>query len=286
MTRPLPAQQAQWARLVAALDAGRLAHALLLAGPRDTGKTEFAHALASYLLCEAAPAQRPCGECRSCVQLAAGVHPNLLRLAPAEDKRDIAMDDIRDAIERLYLSSHYGQAKVCIIDPADALNVNGLNALLKTVEEPPANTHLLFVAERWRLLPPTLRSRCQIVRFARPAREAAPDPEAQAARAEWGRALADALEGRLSLRIAQGLKRDAARAGLEIWLQAGTRWLERLLVPGRDGKPAPRGATAPVLQQLLDDTLAALRALDRNGNPTLLVESIMIRVSQRAASGR
>jgi DNA polymerase-3 subunit delta' len=280
------AQQEHWGRVTASIAAGRLPHALLLAGPRDAGKSEFADALAAQLLCEAAAAARPCGQCRSCVQLAAGVHPNLLRLAPREDKRDIAIDDIRDTLARLHLSSHYGQAKLAIVDPADTLNENGANALLKTIEEPPPRTHVVFVAERWRTLPATLRSRCQILRFARPAQEPRPDPEAQAARAEWGRALADALEGRLSLRIAQGLKRDAAKAGLEIWLQAGTRWLERLLAPGRAGKPAPAGATPRALQELLVETLEALRALDRNGNPTLLVESIMIRLSQRAARGR
>jgi DNA polymerase-3 subunit delta' len=279
-----PAAQAHWHRLTAAAAAGRLAHALLLAGPREADKSAFAHKLASWLLCEGTAAQKPCGECRSCVQLAAGVHPNLLRLAPPEDKRDIAIEDIRAALERLHLSSHYGQAKVALIDPADALNVNGVNALLKTVEEPPANTHLIFVAELWRTLPPTLRSRCQILRFPRPAEERS-DAELQALRADWGRALADAIEGRLSLRIAQGLKRDGARAGLEIWLQAGTRWLERLLAPGRPGKPAPRGATVAALEALLADVLEGLRVLDR-ASPTLLVESIMIRLSQRAAASR
>lgn len=283
MSRPA-AHEAHWRRLVAAAAAGRLAHALLLAGPRGAGKSEFANALAGWLLCEAEPAQRPCGTCRSCVQVAAGGHPNLLRLAPQEDKRDIAIEDIRDTVARLHLSSHYGQAKIALVDPADALNVNGVNALLKTVEEPPPRTHVVFVAELWRTLPPTLRSRCQILRFPRPAEER-PDPGAHALRAEWGRALADAIEGRLSLRIAQGLKRDAARAGLEVWLHAGTRWLERLLAPGRPGKPAPRGATAPVLQALLDDVLEALRVIDR-ASPTLLVESIMIRLSQRAAASR
>ena len=283
MTLP-PAQQAHWNRLTAAAAAGRLPHALLLAGPREAGKSEFAHALAAWLLCEAAPAQRACGQCRGCVQVAAGVHPNLLRLAPPEDKRDIAIEDIREAIARLHLSSHYGLAKVALIDPADALNVSGVNALLKTVEEPPPQTHLVFVAELWRTLPPTLRSRCQILRFARPVEERN-DADVQALRVEWGRALADAIEGRLSLRIAQGLKRDAARAGLEVWLQAGTRWLERLLAPGRPGKPAPRGANVAALQGLLDDVVEGLRVLDR-GSPTLLVESIMIRLSQRTAASR
>jgi len=271
-------QAERWKQVLGAHAAGRLAHALLLAGPRGAGKGHFAAGLAGFLLCEAPePGRRQCGECRSCVQIAAGVHPNLMRLQPAEDKRDIAIDDVRALLDRLHLSSHYGQAKLAIIEPADALNASGVNALLKTVEEPPPATHLLFVSERWRALPATLRSRCQILRFARPRAVAAAGEEA----GEWGRALADACEGNLqSLRLAQGLKRDTAQQALETWLQMATGWLRALADPGKGPAP-PRGLSAEAAGRLLDDTLEALRALERSGNPSLLVESIMIRQSQR-----
>lgn len=283
---PMPWQRERWSQITGAIADGRLAHALLLAGPRGAGKGHFARGLASYLLCEATAGAKPCGECRSCVQIAAGVHPNLLRLAPAEDKRDIAIDDIRDVLERLHLSSHYGQAKIAVIDPADALNLSGANALLKTVEEPPANTHLVFVAERWRALPATLRSRCQILRFPpAPAGAVAADPAIVAERVEWGRALAEILGGSLSLKIAQGLKRDQAQAGIEYWLHAATGWLRQLLAGGASSA-VPKGASVPALQQLLADCVEALRSLRRNGSPTLLVESIMIRLSQRTPQGR
>jgi DNA polymerase III subunit delta' len=325
---PLPWQGERWGRIAAAIDGGRLAHALLLAGPRGVGKRHLAHGLAARLLCEAPPGHKPCGECRSCLQLAAGSQPNALVLSPdgllccaldparregaiplwQPDKdsarRDIAVDGIRELIARLALAGHYGQSKVAIIEPADGLNPAGANALLKTIEEPPPATHLVLVSERWRALPATLRSRCQILRLAPPPAAAAlawlrqrhpglPEaalrplartPLLEPATAEaaethqaWGRALADALEGRPSLRIAQGLKRGDAQRGLELWLAEGTARLR-----ADHGRP---GAAA-LLQQLLDDTLEALRALDRNGNPTLLVESIMIRLSQRAAGGR
>lgn len=313
--QPLPWQQDRWQRVIEAVAAERLGHALLLAGPRGVGKGHFAHGLAGYLLCEGA--QKPCGECRSCVQLAAGVHPNLLRLAPAEDKRDIAIDDIRALLERVTLSSHYGQAKVVIVEPADALNASGVNALLKTIEEPPPRTHVLFVAERWCALPPTLRSRCQILRFAPPPapqalawlkaqHPAATEPalrpllrapllaaarlEAEAAerREEWGRALLELLEGRVTpLRLTQGLKREAAQAALEQWLTQASGALASTLVPERAaGAALPRGARPEVLQRLLDDLVEGLRALERNASPALLVESIMIRLSERAAAGR
>lgn len=272
---PHPWQQERWNQIRAAHAAGRLAHALLLAGPRGTGKDHFAAGVAWYLLCESpGTGSRPCGACRSCAQLAAGTHPNLMRLAPAADKRDIAIDDVRDLLDRLHLSSHYGQAKVAIVAPADTLNAGGVNALLKTVEEPPPATHILFVSERWRALPATLRSRCQLVRFARPRQAGAEATD------EWSRALADACEGRLGgLRLAQGLKRDGAQQALEAWLRTGTAWLRALSTGG--GPAPPRGVGAESLTRLLDDTLEALRALERNGNPSLLVESIIIRASQR-----
>ena len=280
MSRWMPQawQQERWQQVRRAHADGRLAHALLLAGPRAAAADHFATGLATWLLCEAADAARkPCGECRSCVQVAAGSHPNLMRLAPAEDKRDIAIDDVRDLLDRLHLSSHYGQSKVAIVSPADALNASGVNALLKTVEEPPPATHVLFVAERWRALPATLRSRCQILRFA-PPRLWAPEGEGAA---EWSRALADAAEGKLqALRIASGLKRDAAQFGLETWLHVATGWLRAQAAPGR-GAPPPRGLAPDAVARLCDDTLEALRALERNGNPSLLVESIIIRLSQR-----
>jgi DNA polymerase-3 subunit delta' len=271
---PQPWQQERWQQIRAAHAAGRLAHALLLAGPRGIGKEQFAHGLASFLLCEGG-GSRPCGACRSCAQLAAGTHPNLMRLAPAEDKRDIAIDDVRDLLDRLHLSAHYGQAKVAIVAPADTLNANGVNALLKTIEEPPPATHILLVAERWRALPATLRSRCQIVRFARPRAADAEAPD------EWGRALAEACEGRLQgLRLAQGLKREGAQQALESWLRTAAAWLRALGAPGRGPAP-PRGVGADAVGRLIDDVIEALRALERNGNPSLLVESIIIRASQR-----
>lgn len=279
---PQAAHAAHWARLLAVRSAGRLAHAVLLAGPRGTGKGHFAEGFARLMLCESPQtAQRPCGACRSCIQVNAGAHPNLMRLQPAEDKRDIAIDDVRDLLDRLHLSSHYGQAKIAIVEPADALNAGGINALLKTLEEPPPATHIVLVSERWRALPPTLRSRCQILRFAR---SVALKPAEDAG--EWGRALTEAAEGRMqALRIAQGLKRDDAQRGLETWLHTATGWL-RALAGAEPAAAPPRGLRPETAAGLLDDIVEALRALERNGNPALLVESIMIRLSRRASSAR
>lgn len=306
---PLPWQMTAWNQALHAVASNRLAHALLLAGPRGVGKGYFAQGLASFLLCESPSAAKPCGACRSCVQIAAGFHPNLLRLQPAEDRRDIAIGDVRELLDRLHLSSHYGQAKIAIVEPADALNSSGVNALLKTVEEPPPETHLLFVAERWRALPATLRSRCWILRFAPPPADQAlawlqsrhpdakaealqpllrmplraaqrPEQEATESRTAWASALAELAEGRMdALKLAQGIKREEAQVALEGWLGLAADWLARLLAPAArgNGVPLPKNATAGSVQRLLDDTFEGLRGLERNANPVLMLEWIMIR---------
>lgn len=268
---------------MAQADAGRLPHALLLAGPRGTGKLAFARAMAAHLACEApAGAQKPCGSCRGCIQREAGTHPNLMVLAPAEDKRDIAIDDIRDLLARLSLSAHYGGRKIAIVAPADALNIAGINALLKTIEEPPPATHVVLVAERWRALPATLRSRCQILRFA-PARgePAAAEGESDA---QWARALAELAQGRFApLALVQGYKRDDAQRVLEAFLHVGARWLKGLVVPGQArASGVPPQVTAAAIEALIDQALEGLKALDRV-SAVLVLESIMIRWAGRTA---
>ncbi len=268
---------AHWQRVMTQLAEGRLPHALLLAGPRGAGKLAFAQTLAAHLVCEAAAgASKPCGECRGCTQRLAGTHPNLMRLAPAEDKRDISIDDIRDLLGRLTLSAHYGGYKIAIVAPADALNASGANALLKTIEEPPAKTHILLVSERWRALPATLRSRCQILRFALSRQVVEPAPAEDVA--QWERAFAELGQGRFSpLQRVAGFKRDQAQEVLERFLRLGGGWLQALTVPGAGGKVLPPNATTESVQRLIDDSLEGLRALERNASPVLLLESIMIR---------
>lgn len=295
-TPPLPWQAERWAQVLGNLEAGRLGQALLLAGPRGVGKRSFAAKLAAVLLCEA-PSGKPCGSCRSCVQREAGSHPNLMRLQPAEDKRDIAIEDVRDLQQRLQLSSHYGQSKVAIIAPADALNANGVNALLKTIEEPPAGTHLVLVSERWRALPPTLRSRCQMLRFAPPPRaaalaylkqrfpaatDAALEPWLRAPLAApeeleespWDAALGELRRGSLEpLKLTERkLSREDARAALERWMAQAARNLREAQL----GRAAV--GPGPALVRLVDDCIEGLRALqENNASPALTLESVMIR---------
>jgi DNA polymerase-3 subunit delta' len=175
MSKPLqllPWQAPLWQLVSQAIKQERLAHALLLCGLRGTGKRSFAQLLAAALWCRAPKAQGlPCGQCDSCRQVQSEAHPGYSVLRPEEGKRDISIEAVRVLCERLSMTSHDGRSKVAIIDPADLLNRNGVNALLKTIEEPPPRSHLLLISERPLALLPTLRSRCQQLRFAIPGRD-------------------------------------------------------------------------------------------------------------------
>ncbi len=170
MNGPLPWQQAQWEKLLARIMQGRLPHALLLSGRRGIGKHHFAVQLAELLLCSENQAE-PCGRCKGCRLIAAGTHPDLKQIEPPEDKQIIGVDQIRELTHYLSLTALCGGYRVVLIDPADRMNANAANSLLKTLEEPPANTSLLLMSDRPSALPATIRSRCQVISFERPARD-------------------------------------------------------------------------------------------------------------------
>lgn len=158
-----------------------LPHALLIAGPRGMGKRTLALNFARALLCEAPRTDGlACGACASCGYVAAGQHPDfqLLELFEVEDDEikpvtEIKIWRIRALTEWAFLSGHRGRAKVAVIAPAEALNTEAANALLKTLEEPPPGTYLLLVAHQPGRVPPTLTSRCRRFPAPRPDTETA-----------------------------------------------------------------------------------------------------------------
>lgn len=170
---PMPWQGEQWQQMTRLVSRGQMSHAWLFVGAQGIGKRQFVRALTAFILCESRQ-HHACGQCRSCLQTIAGHHPNAIYLQREIDdksgkqKRDISIEQVRDLNERLAISSHYGQSKVAVIDPADALNQSSVNALLKTIEEPSAGSHLLLISERSQALAATLRSRCQRLRFSVP----------------------------------------------------------------------------------------------------------------------
>jgi len=158
----------------AALLQDRMPHALLLAGQPGVGKSALANDLARQLLCtDRLAGGAPCGRCAACLQYAAGTHPDFFRVEPAEDTAVIKVDQVRELAEKLSLSSHHGGFKVALLTPADSMNINAANSLLKTLEEPSDNTVLLLVTARPAQLPATIRSRCQLLRVEIPARDVA-----------------------------------------------------------------------------------------------------------------
>jgi len=172
---PYPWQQGLWSGLVERLRAGRLPHALLLTGPQGMGKRHFADCFAHSLMCESPQAEgSACGQCRACLLLAAGSHPDYLRVEPEEEGKVIGIDAVREAAKFQALKSQYGRQRVIQLQPADRLNLNAANALLKTLEEPAGDTVLLLTTDRPMALLPTIRSRCQQIIF-RPLSDASPE---------------------------------------------------------------------------------------------------------------
>jgi DNA polymerase-3 subunit delta' len=175
----------------------RLPHALLVHGPRGVGKLALGEHLAQRLLCEGPdPARAPCGRCEACRWFAAGSHPDFRRVEPEalakrsahaeEDESaaqgptragkpstEIRIEQIRSLEGFLNLQSHRGRRRVALVHPADDMNANSANALLKNLEEPPGSAMFVLISHRPARLPATVRSRCVAVPVGIPPVEAA-----------------------------------------------------------------------------------------------------------------
>ena len=159
-----------------ALARRRLASSFLFVGPEGIGKRTFALKLAQALLCQARPEEAldPCGSCPACVQVAAQTHPDLEVVAKPKDKSFLPLELlIGDKEHRMRtglchsiaLKPFMGGRKVAVIDDADYLNAEGANCLLKTLEEPPPRSVLILIGTSAAKQLPTIRSRCQLIRF-------------------------------------------------------------------------------------------------------------------------
>lgn len=320
----LPWQQRQWQAVTAAQTRQQLHHAWLLSGSEGVGKRSFVRAWTASLLCEMVDGQQqPCGACNSCKMLAAGGHPDAhlvtndghLGLASepllqAEDglsywtpksssmRRDIAVDAARSLMDKLAVTSHRGGMRVVVIEPAGDLSDAAANALLKTIEEPPANTVLMFVTGFPQALKQTIRSRCQQLRFATPARGeslswlygAYPEADAELLaeaggaplkaarwlasgeakrRATWRHALRQVAERKADpLLVAAELSREKGESGQVLRLWQGLM-RQQLLETGA------WSAKHEAFHGLLLDGLRRLE--DQNANAQLLFESLLLR---------
>ncbi len=238
MTAFAPWQQRVHDQAAQALDSGQLGHALLFCGPALLGKRAVAERLANRLLCTARPpGGDPCGDCRSCRLFAARTqfdpvetrpdgslahpagrsgHPDLLQVSfaindkarPPKPRSEIVIGQVRWLSEEMALSAQFGQAKIAIIDPAEALNHAAANALLKTLEEPVPGRGLWLVSAQPARLSATIRSRCQRLEFRLP-----PHAEALAWLEHAGHSPAVANEALEAARGHPGLAGEWLRTG-------------------------------------------------------------------------
>ncbi|HEY3354598.1 MAG TPA: DNA polymerase III subunit delta' [Polyangia bacterium] len=241
-----------------ALASDRLAHAYLFEGPAGVGKATTARALMQALACERTPGEG-CGACPPCRKIDEGTHPDLVVVGLQDEKRDILIAQVRDVVRGCAFRPHEAPRRLVLIDPADRMNANAANALLKTLEEPPEATHFVLVAEAPSRLPITIRSRCQRVRFAPLsaaviAAELERLPGVDAAAARFTAGLSDGSLGRALALSAGGLEERRGAA-------------ERLHAAARTGGAAEIFLASSELgrdKEELVEVLALLRVLYRD----------------------
>lgn len=141
-----------------ALESDRVAHAYLFTGPRGVGKTTTARILAKTLNCEQPYPEAPCNKCRSCLEITAGNSMNVIEIDGASNR---GIDHIRDLRENIKYTPSSGKYKIYIIDEVHMLTTEAFNALLKTLEEPPAHAKFFMATTEIQKVPATILSRCQ-----------------------------------------------------------------------------------------------------------------------------
>lgn len=144
------------------IEQDKLAHAYLFYGSRGLGKKMIADYFSRSIFCTSLE-QKPCGQCQACRLVAKKSYLDFYTLG--KDGQELSADNVREFMHSLQMANIYGNKKIAIIYNVENMNIFGANALLKTIEEPPANTYIILISDNINLLPATVISRCQLLKF-------------------------------------------------------------------------------------------------------------------------
>jgi DNA polymerase III delta' subunit len=262
-----------------AIERDRVPHAYLFSGPRGAPTYDAALALAMALSCQTARGEG-CEHCDACAKIIAGIHPDVVTLAREGAAQIVPIESVRNqVIARLGLPPHEAEVRVFIVEEATSLAPPAANALLKTLEEPPPRTLFVLCTTAPEQLLPTIRSRCQRVRFAG---GTALPTDADAARLDKIAALGEELardrhDPALPVRIAEG-KGDAA----PVLIAAAQALHERAhAAAARNDVETARRAAARAHAILSWHTAVAIH----NANAQLAIEAVIVKLSQLEPTG-
>ena len=257
----LVGQKAVKTTLKNALASGKIAHAYLFSGPRGTGKTSMARILAKALNCEQGPTAEPCGQCGNCQHIVQGTSLDVIEIDAASNT---SVDNIRDLREQVAFTPAESRYKVYIIDEVHMLSTGAFNALLKTLEEPPAHAVFILATTDPQKVPATIQSRCQRFEFRRVTVDEIAEHLAMVAAGSGIEADADAL--RLIAIQAEGGMRDA----LSLLDQCGVMAKRVTVATVREvlgivGREALHELTGAIGRRQLPQALATLNLLLEQG---------------------
>ncbi|MEM9366330.1 MAG: AAA family ATPase [Planctomycetota bacterium] len=249
-------------RFATAFERGRVAGSYLFVGPPGVGKAGFAKWLAKLAFCQKTRCdehgcRHPCGECVHCVQVDAGSHPDLTQVRKPEGKTQIPLDLLIGPVgarmsegfcHEIHLRPMQATRKVAILHDADALNEEGANCLLKTLEEPPTGVIIILIGVSEQRQLPTIRSRCRTVRFPIPAGETAI------------RLLRSRLAADDNMESEQIPDDDALLLAVEV--AAGDMQVAQRLVSGQS--ESLRGALQPLLSDRCPDPIKVAKVINQH----------------------
>lgn len=267
------------AHLRRAIEGDRVPHAYLFSGPSGAPLVDTAMSLAMALSCQTARGEG-CGECEACSKIAAGIHPDVVTLVREGAAQIVPIENVRNqVIARIGLPPHEGAIRVFVVEEATAMAPPAANALLKTLEEPPARTLFVLCTTAPEQLLPTIRSRCQRIRFAGGSAIPVDADPAKAERvASLGAELAaDRHDPTLPQRIAE-VKGEAAAV-----LVAAAQQLHRAAQAAAAATETDRARRAAKRAHAILSWHTAVTI--HNANPALAIDALLAQLGQLPPAG-